>query len=73
MTRGWRGAWSRKQVVDGVYQLDEGAWRDDVFYRLQGLGVGDWLGDVQGPGIQRARVPVVQDCAALQSEDLVWD
>src|SRR5690242_17579953 len=50
----------RKQVVDGVYQLDEGALRDDFFYFLQELGVGDWPGDVQGTGIQRAMVPVVQ-------------
>jgi Transposase DDE domain len=60
MTRGWRGAWSRKQVVDGVYQLDEGAVLDDFFYFLQELGVGDWLGDVQGTAVQREMVPVVQ-------------
>ena len=29
----------RKQVVNGVYQLDEGALLDDFF--LQGLGVGE--------------------------------
>jgi DDE family transposase len=50
----------RKQVVDGVYQLDEGALLDDFFYFLQELGVGDWLSDVQGTGIQREMVPVVQ-------------
>ncbi|MBI3327269.1 MAG: hypothetical protein HYZ81_11285 [Nitrospinae bacterium] len=32
----------RKQVVDGVYQLDEGALLDDFIYFLQELGVGDW-------------------------------
>jgi hypothetical protein len=36
----------RKQEVDGVYQLDEGALLDDFFYFLDGLGVGDGLGDV---------------------------
>ncbi len=50
----------RKQVVDGVYQLDEGALLDDFFYFLQELGVGDWFSDVQGTGIQREMVPVVQ-------------
>jgi Transposase DDE domain len=50
----------RKQVVDGVYQLDEGALLDDFFYFLQELGVGDWLSDVQGTGMQREMVPVVQ-------------
>jgi hypothetical protein len=50
----------RKQVVDGVHQLDEGVLLDDFFYCLQELGVGDWLGDVQGTGIQREMVPVVQ-------------
>jgi Transposase DDE domain len=50
----------RKQVVDGVYQLDEGALLDDFFYFLQELGVGDWLGEVQGTAVQRAMVPVVQ-------------
>ncbi len=51
----------RKQVVDGVYQLDEGALRDDFFYCLQELGVGNWLGDVQGTGVQREMGPFVQD------------
>jgi hypothetical protein len=50
----------RKQVVDGVYQLDEGALLDDFFSFLQELGVGNWLGDVQGTGVQREMVPFVQ-------------
>jgi hypothetical protein len=50
----------RKQVVDGVYQLDAGALLDDFFYFLQELGVGNWLGDVQGTGVQREMVPFVQ-------------
>jgi hypothetical protein len=50
----------RKQVVDGVYQLDEAALLVDFFYVLQELGVGDWLSDVRGTGIQREMVPVVQ-------------
>ena len=48
-----------QQVVDGVYQLDEGARLDDFFYVLQELGVGDWLGEVQGTAVQREMVPVV--------------
>src|SRR6266511_672623 len=51
----------RKQVVDGVYQLDAAALLDDVFYFLQELGVGDWLGEVQGTAVQREMVPFVQD------------
>jgi Transposase DDE domain len=50
----------RKQVVDGVYQLDEGALLDDFFYFLQELGVGNWLADVQGTAVQREMVPFVQ-------------
>jgi Transposase DDE domain len=50
----------RKQVVDGVYQLDEGALLDDFFYCLQQLGVVDWLDDVQGTAVQRQMVPCVQ-------------
>jgi Transposase DDE domain len=50
----------RKQVVDGVYQLDAGALLDDFFYFLQELGVGAWLGEVQGTAVQREMVPFVQ-------------
>jgi hypothetical protein len=55
----------RKQVVDGVYQLDEGALLDDVFSFLRELGVVDGLRDVRSTAIQREMVPVVQDCLAL--------
>jgi hypothetical protein len=55
----------RKPVVDGVDQLDEGALLDAFFYFLQELGVGNWLGDLQGTGGQREMVPFVQDCPAL--------
>lgn len=51
---------NRKQVVDGVYQLDEGGLLDDFFDILQELGVGDRLRDVQGTAVQREIVPVVQ-------------
>lgn len=50
----------RRQVVDGVYRLDEGALVDDFFYFLQQLGVVDWLNDVRSTTIQREMVPVVQ-------------
>ena len=49
-----------KQVVDGVYRLDEGALLDDFFHFLHELGVADWLTDVQGTAIQRVMVPYVQ-------------
>jgi hypothetical protein len=50
----------RKQVVDGVYRLDEGAWLDGFFHFLQQLGVVDLLGDVQGTAVRRKMVPCVQ-------------
>jgi hypothetical protein len=50
----------RKQVVDGVYQLDEGALLDDFLYFLHELGVVDLLNDVQGTAVQREMVPFVQ-------------
>lgn len=51
---------SRKQVVDGVYRLDEGAWLDDFFQFLQAVGVMALLEQVHGRAIHRAMVPVVQ-------------
>jgi hypothetical protein len=48
-----------KQVVDGVYQLNEGTLLDYFFYFMQELGVGDWLGEVQGTAVQREMVPVL--------------
>jgi Transposase DDE domain len=50
----------RKQGVDGVYRLDEGALLDDFFYFLEQLGVVNWLGEVQGTAVQREMVPMVQ-------------
>ena len=50
----------RKQVVEGIYRLDEGALLDDFFYFLHELGVVDWLDDVQGTAVQREMVPFVQ-------------
>jgi hypothetical protein len=50
----------RKQVVDGVYRLDEGAVLDDFFHFLRALGVMDLLAEVHGTAIQREMVPFVQ-------------
>jgi hypothetical protein len=50
----------RKQVVDGVYRLDEGALLDDFFHFLRKLGVLDLMEGVQGKALQREMVPVVQ-------------
>jgi hypothetical protein len=57
-----RVAWrlDRRQMVNGVYQLDEGAVLDDFFYFLHELGVVDWLGEVRGTATQREMVPCVQ-------------
>ena len=50
----------RKQLVDGVYRLDEGALLDDFFHFLQALGVMALLEQVHGTAIQREMVPFVQ-------------
>jgi hypothetical protein len=50
----------RKQVVDGVYRLDEGALLNDFFQFWRELGVLDLMEDVQGKALQRTMVPIVQ-------------
>jgi hypothetical protein len=50
----------RKEVVDGVYRLDEGALLDDFFHFLREIRVREWMEGVQGKGLQREMVPVVQ-------------
>jgi hypothetical protein len=60
MTRGWHGASYRRQVVDGVYQLDVGAVLDGFSHFLQALGVMHLAKDIQGAAIQRVMVPIVQ-------------
>jgi hypothetical protein len=50
----------RKQVVEGVYRLDEGAVLDEFFHCLQALGVLDLMAHVQGKGMPREMVPCVQ-------------
>ena len=50
----------RKQVVDGVYRLDEGAVWDDFFPFLQAMGVMELLAEAHGAAIQREMVPFVQ-------------
>jgi hypothetical protein len=50
----------RKQVVDGVYRLDEGAVLDDFFHFLQAIGMMALLEQVHGAAIQQEMVPFVQ-------------
>ena len=50
----------RKEVVDGVYRLDEGALLDDFFQFLRGIGVMALLEEVHGTAIQREMLPYVQ-------------
>jgi hypothetical protein len=50
----------RKQLVDGVYRLDEGALLDDFFHFLQAIGVMSLLEEAHGAAIHRAMVPFVQ-------------
>jgi hypothetical protein len=49
----------RKQLVDGVYRLDEGALLDDFFHFLDQVGVLGWLAEAHGTAIQREMVPCV--------------
>jgi hypothetical protein len=50
----------RKQEIDGVYRLDEGAVLDEFFHFLQAIGVMSLLEEVHGTAIQREMVPDVQ-------------
>jgi hypothetical protein len=50
----------RKQLVDGVYRLDEGALLDDFFHFLQSLGVMALFEQACGAAIYREMVPFVQ-------------
>jgi hypothetical protein len=50
----------RKQLVDGVYRLDEGALLDDFFHVLQAIGVMVLLEAAHGAAIHRQMVPFVQ-------------
>lgn len=50
----------RKQEVDGVYRLDEGAVLDDFFHFLQRIGVMALLEEVHGAAIHREMLPFVQ-------------
>jgi hypothetical protein len=47
----------RKEVVEGVYRLDEGALLDDFFHCLRGIGVMALLENVHGPAIPREMRP----------------
>src|SRR6266850_2783099 len=47
----------RKQVIDSVYRLDEGAVLDDFFHFLQSLGVITLFEQACGAGIRREMVP----------------
>jgi Transposase DDE domain len=50
----------RKQVVDGVYRLDEGALLDDFLHSLQAIGVMALLEQACGAALQRAMLPFMQ-------------
>jgi hypothetical protein len=50
----------RKQLVDGVYRLDEGALLDDFFHFLQAIGVMGLLEEAHGAAIHRQIVSFVQ-------------
>src|SRR5262245_47180798 len=50
----------RKQLIDGVYRLDEGALLDEFFHYLQVIGVMALLEGAQGAAIHREMLPFVQ-------------
>jgi len=58
-TRVARGLYC-KQLVDGVYRLDEGALLDDLFSFLKAFGVMVVVEQVHGAAIQRGMIPFVQ-------------
>jgi hypothetical protein len=49
----------RKQGIDGVYRLDEGALLDDFFHYLEDVGVMALLADIHGTAMPREMVPFV--------------
>jgi Transposase DDE domain len=49
----------RKQLVDGVYRLDEGAVLDDFFHFLDQIGVMALLAEVHGAAVQREMLPFI--------------
>jgi hypothetical protein len=49
----------RKQEVEGVYRLDEGAVLDEFFHFLDQIGVMALLAEVHGRAMQREMVPYV--------------
>jgi hypothetical protein len=51
----------RKQLVDGVYRLDEGALRDDFWHFLHAIGVMTLLEEAHGAASHRTMLPFVQD------------
>jgi hypothetical protein len=55
----------RKQVVDGVYRLDEGALLEDLFHFLRAIGVMELLEEAHGAAIQRAMG--VKGCSPVQT------
>jgi len=59
MTRGGARLY-RKQVVDGVYRLNEGALLDDFFHFLQAIGVMAIVGASLRTAIQREMLPFTQ-------------
>jgi hypothetical protein len=61
----------RKQLVDGVYRLDEGALLDDFLHFLQAIGVMELLAEAHGAAIPRAMVPAVPD-VLLDGVQTLW-
>lgn len=50
----------RKQLVDGVYRLDEGTLLDDFYHFRQALRVMALLEQAHGTALQRQMIPFVQ-------------
>jgi hypothetical protein len=51
---------SRQPLVEGVYQLDDGAVLNDLCHCLDQVGVKALLAEVRGAALHRAMLPVVQ-------------
>jgi hypothetical protein len=62
----------RKPVGDGVSPLDGGAVVDACVQCLEEREGLTWRQHARGTGVERERVPRVQDCPALRAEAPVW-
>jgi hypothetical protein len=62
----------RKQEVDRVYRLNEGAVLDDFFHFLDQIGMMALLAEVHGTAMQRQMAPMVYPRIMSTDLDVSW-